>query len=135
VFARGDVLLLAALAMPALPGKAVDAKTRAVSLPKSMLGAWAPEACDCDPQSEGRLTIEDRTILFYASAYEVRRIERRPGGSLRISGLRAEEGEGSGRTRDSLSLKLISPHELLVVTGSPEGHIYRRCVTTAPAKP
>lgn len=132
-FARGGWILLAALVVP--PGATVDAKTRVVSLPKSMLGAWTFEAGDCDPQSEGRLTVEHRTILFFASAYDVRRIVKRSDGSLLISGLRAEEGEGSGRTRDRLTLKLIPPERLHVVTGSPEGHVYHRCHGPASAKP
>jgi hypothetical protein len=77
------------------------------------------------------LTIEAKTVLFFASGYDVESVVQRSDGSWRASGFRAEEGE-AGRTRDSLTLKLIAPDQLRVVTGSPEGHVYHRCKAPPP---
>ena len=71
--------------------------------------------------------------MFYASGYDVQSVVQRSDGSWRISGLRAEEGE-PGRTRDSLTLKLVAPDQLHVVTGGPEGHTYHRCKTSSPQR-
>jgi hypothetical protein len=82
-------------------------------------------ACD-RPGSDGLLTVEDRSVVFFASAYDLRRAIRRPDGVVWASGLRSDEGEG-GRTPDDLTLKLLSPDRLHVVTNSPGGHTYHRC--------
>ena len=91
-------------------------------LPKSIQGLWAFEPEDCsNPRSEGLLKIEAKTVLFFASGYDVKRIVRRRDGSLRASGFVANEGE-AGREPGSLTMKPISPDKLHVLD-----HIYHRC--------
>ena len=100
-----------------LPGTA-DADV----LPKEIVGLWAFEPADCaDPRSEGLLKVEVKTVLFFASGYDVKRVVRRRDGSLRASGFVANEGE-VGREPGALTMKLISPDKLLVLD-----HIYHRC--------
>ena len=95
--------------------------TKADVLPKSIQGLWAFEPADCsDPRSEGLLKIEPKTILFFASGYDVKRVVRR-NGSLRVLGFVANEGE-AGREPGSLVLKLVSPDKLHVLD-----HTYHRC--------
>ena len=100
----------------------LSAEVRADVLPKSIQGLWAFEPADCsDPRSEGLLKIEAKTVLFFASGYDVTRIVRRRDGSLRASGFVANEGE-AGREPGSLTMKPISPDKLHVLD-----HIYHRC--------
>ena len=115
--------------LPQVVEAAPSQKRTANILPPSIHGLWAYEPEDCDkPESDGHLTIEAKSVMFYASGYDVQNVVQRSDGSWRVSGLRAEEGE-TGRTRDSLTLKLVAPDQLHVVTGSPEGHTYHRCKT------
>jgi hypothetical protein len=91
-------------------------------LPKSIRGLWAFEAADCSkPGSDGLLKIGANTVTFFASAYDIKRVVRRPDGSLRASGLVSNEGE-EGRDPGSLALKLISSDKLHVLD-----HVYDRC--------
>jgi hypothetical protein len=94
-------------------------------LPKTMRGLWAFEPTDCaNPDSDGLLTIDAKTVLFYASGYEIKRVVRRPDGSMRVSGLVSNEGE-EGRSRGAITLKLIARDKLHV--GNGDGHTYHRC--------
>jgi hypothetical protein len=94
-------------------------------LPKALRGLWVNAPADCaNPDSDGRLAIAARTVSFYAAGYDITRVVRRRDGSLRASGLVSNEGE-VGRTRDSITLKLMAPGQLRVGTEDP--HIYRRC--------
>jgi hypothetical protein len=91
-------------------------------LPKSIRGVWAFEAADCsNPGSDGLLKIGANTARFFASAHDIKRVVRRPDGSLSASGLVSNEGE-EGHDRGSLTLKLISPDRLHVLD-----HTYHRC--------
>jgi hypothetical protein len=104
-----------------LPGMAGAAEL----LPKAMWGLWAYEPADCaNLDSDGHLTIDAKTVAFYASGYDVKWVVRKRDGSLRASGLVSNEGE-QGLTRDALTLKLIAPDKLHVVTE--DGHTYYRC--------
>ena len=95
---------------------------RADVLPKALLGLWAFEPADCsNPRSEGLLKIEPKTVLFFATGYDVKRVVRRPNGSLRVTGMVADEGE-HGRTPGGLTLKLMAPDKLLALD-----HVYHRC--------
>jgi hypothetical protein len=116
-----------ALMMMVSAAGAADLRLRPALLPSAIQGVWAYEPGDCDrPGSDGLLTVEDRSVVFFASAYDLRRAIRRPDGVVWASGLRSDEGEG-GRTPDDLTLKLLSPDRLHVVTNSPGGHTYHRC--------
>ena len=118
---------MAAALLLSLPVEAASAPKRLKVLPHSILGLWAYEPADCDvPDSDGHLTIQARSVLFFSSGYDIERVVQRSDGSWRASGLRSDEGE-AGRTRGSLSLKLVARDRLHVVTLSPEGHIYHRC--------
>jgi len=109
------VLILGLLVL--LPGTA-----HADVLPKSIQGLWAFEASDCaNTRSDGLLKIGAKTVTFFASAYDVKRVVRRPDGSLSASGFVSNEGE-EGRGPGSLILKLISPDKLHVLD-----HTYHRC--------
>ena len=130
---RGGVRLCAvaltatAWLLPQAAEAAPSQKRTTNILPASIHGLWAYEPEDCGKaDSDGHLTIEAKSVMFYASGYDVQNVVQRSDGSWRVSGLRAEEGE-VGRTRDSLTLKLVAPDQLHVVTGSPEGHTYHRC--------
>ena len=91
-------------------------------LPKEMVGMWAFAPADCGyPRSEGLLKVEARTVLFFASGYDVKRVVRRRDGSLRASGFVANEGE-AGREPGALTMKLVSPGKLHVLD-----HTYHRC--------
>jgi len=91
-------------------------------LPKEIRGLWAFEPADCsNPRSDGLLKIGLNTARFFASDYEIKRVLRRPDGSLRATGIVSNEGE-QGRGRGSLTLKLVAPDELRVLD-----HIYHRC--------
>src|SRR5688572_29499099 len=104
----------------AAPAAATDA---AHSVPKSLQGRWGFEPADCDKDdAEGRLIIEPRIILFYATGYDVKRVVRLKDGTLKISGFVSSEGE-AGREKGGLSLKLITPDRLQVDSGT----VYRRC--------
>ncbi len=104
-----------------------DLPLRANRLPSDLKGLWAYEAGDCAHlDSDGLLTIEDRSIQFFASGYEITRVTRGRNGSVRASGLRSDEGE-AGRTRDAVDLKLIAPDRLHVIGSDPAGHVYHRC--------
>jgi hypothetical protein len=95
------------------------------ALPVSVQGLWAYEPGDCGkPDSDGLLTVEPRTVLFYATAYDVKRVTRMKDGTLKISGFVSSEGE-AGRERGGLSLKLVAPDRLQVTTGTV--HVYHRC--------
>ncbi len=123
---RAAGILILALALTASAG-AADLRLRPSLLPASMQGLWAYEPGDCaHADNDGHLTIEGRAVQFFASAYDVRRVVRRSGGLVWASGLRSDEGEG-GRTRSDLTLKLLTPDRLHVVTESPAGHTYHRC--------
>ena len=109
------VLILGLLAL--FPGAAL-----ADVLPKSIRGLWAFEPADCsNPGSDGLLKIGAKTVTFYASGYDIKRVVRRPDGSLSASGIVSNEGE-EGREPDSLTLKLVSPDRLHVLD-----HVYHRC--------
>jgi len=91
-------------------------------LPKSIQGLWGFDAADCsNPRSDGLLTIGAKTVAFFASAHDIKRVVRRPDGSLSASGFVSNEGE-EGRDPGSLTLKLISPDKLRVLD-----HTYHRC--------
>ena len=113
------VLILGLLILLSVPGDAAEV------LPKALRGLWAYEPGDCaNPDRDGRLAIAARTVSFYAAGYDITRVVRKPDGSLRASGLVSNEGE-PGRTRDSITLKLIAPDKLRV--GTEDAHIYHRC--------
>ena len=91
-------------------------------LPKSIRGLWGFEAADCaKPGSDGLLKIGANTVTFFASAHDIKRVVRRPDGSLIASGFVSNEGE-QGRDPGSLTLKRITPDKLHVLD-----HIYHRC--------
>ena len=109
------VLILGLLVL--FPGAAL-----ADVLPKSIWGLWAYEPADCsNPGSDGLLKIGAKTVTFYASGYDIKRVVRRPDGSMSASGSVSNEGE-EGRDAGSLTLKLVSPDRLHVLD-----HIYHRC--------
>jgi hypothetical protein len=95
---------------------------RADGLPKSIQGLWAFEPGDCaNPGSDGLLKIGAKTVMFFASGYDITHVVRRPDGSLSASGFVSNEGE-PGRDRGLLTLKLMSPDKLHVLD-----HTYQRC--------
>jgi hypothetical protein len=91
-------------------------------LPKEMLGLWAFEPADCsNPRSDGLLKIEPNAVRFFASGYDIKRVVRRPDGSLRATGVVSNEGE-QGRSAGSLTLRLVAGDRLLALE-----HVYHRC--------
>ncbi len=119
----GVRFLLCVLTGIAVVAAAADAAPR--SVPKSVQGLWAYEPGDCGRQdSDGLLTIGSRTVLFFASSYDVKRVVRMKDGTLKISGFVSGEGEAD-RERGGLSLKLLARDRLEVSTGSV--HVYHRC--------
>jgi hypothetical protein len=117
-------IVLAALGLVAIGAAPAVAKDVAHTLPKPLQGRWGLSPSDCDKDdAEGRLIIEPRIVLFYATAYDVKRVARLKDGTLKITGFVSSEGE-AGRERGGLSLKLVSPDRLQVDNGA----VYRRCV-------
>jgi hypothetical protein len=91
-------------------------------LPKELLGVWGFEAGDCsNPHSDGLLTIEPKTVRFFASSYDIKRVVRRSDGSLRVTGIVSNEGE-QGHGPGALMLKQVAPDRLLALD-----HAYHRC--------
>lgn len=91
-------------------------------VPAEIRGLWAFEATDCsNPRSDGLLKVEANAVLFFASSYAIKRVVRRPDGSLSASGMVSNEGE-EGRARGSLEMKLVAPDKLGVLD-----HSYHRC--------
>ncbi len=112
-----------------LAGPAVASET----LPRAMLGLWAdsPDSCRNDT-SDGRMTIEPRSVEFAASHIAVRRWERR-GPIWRGTGRIGEEGEG--RTRPgSITLRLL-PDGRMQVDEATEKLIYVRCADAGRSTP
>jgi hypothetical protein len=109
------------------------ATKRAGPVPPSLHGVWAVESKDCDnPNGESRLVVDDRTFLFFVTAYDVKRIEKRRDGSWRASGTRADEGE-AGKTRAAITVKLMSPDRIKVMGSGAEDQDYDRCKGRSPA--
>jgi len=108
------------------------AKKRAGPIPPLMHGVWAVESKDCDnPNGESRLVVDDRIFLFFVTAYDVKRMEKRRDGAFRASGYRSDEGEG-GKTRDAITVKLVSPDRLTVMGSGSEDQNYDRCKGRSP---
>jgi hypothetical protein len=100
----------------------LSAPAHADALPKEMLGLWAFEPADSsNPRSDGLLKIEPNEIRSFASHHDIKRVVRRPNGSLRATGVVSNEGE-QGRSLGSLTLKLVAADRLLTLE-----HIYHRC--------
>ena len=103
------------------------ATKRVGPIPPSLHGVWAVESKDCDnPTGESRLTIDGRSFLFFVTAYDVKRMEKRRDGSWRASGTRADEGE-AGKTRAAITVKLVSPDRIKVTGSGSEDQDYDRC--------
>lgn len=103
------------------------AKKRPQIVPDILIGVWAtdPETCR-QHYAEGLLKVEGNSMLFHASLYDVRRMKKLPDSSLKLSGLRSNEGDGDRPTRDSVKLKIISPDKFELID-HPEGQFYERC--------
>lgn len=98
------------------------------ALPKDMLGVWGfedMESCD-NKDSDTRMTASSRTVEFYASSYELKKIWRRANGAVKATAATSEEGEERKR-RGTIALKLVSPDKLSVTTRGDEPMIYLRC--------
>ena len=116
-------IVAASLVAVSLLAPPAEAKDTAHALPKPLQGRWGLEPSDCDKDdAEGRLIIEPRIVLFYATGYDVKRVARQKDGTLKITGFVSSEGE-AGREKGGLSLKLINPDRLQVDNGT----VYRRC--------
>ena len=96
-------------------------------LPKEMHGIWGfdPESCD-EENSDTRMTVSARSVEFYASSYDLKKISRRANGSVKATATTSEEGEARKR-RGAIELKLVKPDRLSVKTDSELSHIYSRC--------
>ncbi len=103
--------------LPLLTATAAHAADR---LPKSMLGTWATDLSACAEQSsEIKITVEPRAVLLYEHGYQIRRVTRLKGGSLKASGYSVDM---DGRSPGSITLKLVSADTLRV-----GGETYHRC--------
>ena len=122
--------MIVALCLAAITAQGIAApaaKKRPQIVPESLIGEWATDLATCkEHYAEGRLTVEGNSMLFHASLYDVRRTDKLPDGSLKLSGLRSEEGEGGRPTRDSIKLKILSPNRFELID-HPEGQFYERC--------
>ncbi len=103
------------------------------SLPREMLGLWADSQDSCSNESsDGRMTIEPRSVEFAASHIEVRRWERR-GSRWRGTGRVGEEGEG--RTRPgTITLRLLTDGRMQVDEAEAK-RIYLRCAAAGRRAP
>ena len=106
---------------------AAAATKRVGPIPPSLHGVWAVESKDCaNPNGESRLVVDDRTFMFFVTAYDVKRLEKRRDGSWRASGTRADEGE-AGKTRAAITVRLVSPDRIKVMDSGSEDQDYDRC--------
>jgi hypothetical protein len=124
---KGLLLLITAVFAVAGAAPANAAKKRAQVIPQNLIGVWATDPKTCDQHyAEGLLKVEGNTMLFHASLYDVRSVATLPDGSVKLSGLRSEEGGETGRARDSVRLKFLSPDRFELID-HPEGQFYERC--------
>ena len=99
------------------------------ALPKEMLGVWGFDTESCaNKDSDGRQTVESRSVTAFASVFELKTIKRQADGAVRASATVFEEGEERKR-RGSIELKLVSPDQLSVKRNRDEPMIYLRCKT------
>jgi hypothetical protein len=113
--------LCVGLNAPAMAQSAIPA------LPKEMLGTWGfdPESCD-EKNSDTLMTVQARSVDFYASGYTLKKIWRQADGAIKATATTSEEGE-PGRKRGTIALKLASPDKISVKTGRDAPHVYSRC--------
>lgn len=123
------VALCAAFIVTATPVSA--APKRAQVVPDTLVGVWATEPKTCEQHyAEGLLKVEGNTLLFHASLYNIRRVDKLPDGSLKLSGLRSNEGDSDRPVRDFVKLKVLSPDRFELID-HPEGQFYERCKNPA----
>jgi hypothetical protein len=119
LFAAAMIVL--SLTAPALAQSAVP------SLPKEMIGLWGYDAESChEENSDLRMTTSARSVEFYASTYDLKKIWRQASGAVKAAATTSEEGEERKR-RGTIELKLVSPDKLSVKTDSDLSHVYVRC--------
>lgn len=97
-------------------------------LPPELIGRWVGNLGDCaDRISEVHMTVTPRSVEFYASIYDIRRVTKRGERKWRGTGRLAGEGE-TETTPGKIDFELVSPDEALVTTGDPDNpETYRRC--------
>jgi hypothetical protein len=97
------------------------------AVPKEMHGTWGfdPESCD-EENSDTLMTVQARSVDFYASGYALRKIWRQADGAIKATATTSEEGEARKR-RGAIALKLVKPDRLSVKTGRDAPHVYSRC--------
>ncbi|HYF56937.1 MAG TPA: hypothetical protein VEA41_21990 [Salinarimonas sp.] len=120
------LVLSLALALAAAPAAA-----RTVTLPKAMLGVWAPEAEDCRDEAgrntDSRVEVTPGSVGFYASIWTVRRWER-AGEVHRGRASVAEEGESRPAPgRPLIALRLRPDGRLEVRRERVEAEAFVRC--------
>jgi hypothetical protein len=98
----------------------------AETLPRTMLGTWAPEAAACEnDESEGRVKVEPRWIESYADGYTIKTWSRR-GDVWHGRGRLAQEGEG-GSTQGKVALRLMPDARMRMAFDNSPGSLYVRC--------
>jgi hypothetical protein len=96
------------------------------TLPRAMLGTWAPEAAACEnDESESRVKVEQRWIESYADGYSIKTWSRR-GDVWHGRGRHAQEGEG-GTTPGRVALRLMPEARLRMAFDSGRGSFYVKC--------
>jgi hypothetical protein len=113
-----------------IPGALVFIGAAAQTLPSAMLGIWGWEAASCAREGDdGRLTVNARSLDFYASSFALQTVAVQPDGSVRANATYREEGEEKS-SRTEIRLKLVAPGSLMVQNGTrDDGHVYVRCRT------
>jgi hypothetical protein len=115
--------LLLSLTAPAMAQSAI------VAIPKEMLGVWGFDADSCgEKNSDTLMTVQARSVDFYASGYALKKIWRQTAGAVKATATTSEEGEARKR-RGAIELKPVSPDKLRVRTDGSEPHVYVRCKT------
>jgi hypothetical protein len=97
------------------------------TLPRAILGTWAPEIAACEnDESESRVKVEPRWIESYADGYTIKTWRRR-GNVWQGRGRHAQEGEG-GSTPGKVALRMMPDTRLFMAfNGQPETP-YVKCV-------
>jgi hypothetical protein len=96
------------------------------TLPRAMLGTWAPEAAACEnEENESRIKVEPRWIESFADGYEIRSWSRR-GNIWHGRGRQAQEGEG-GTMPGKVALRLRPDAKLKMAFDGNPGSLYVKC--------
>jgi hypothetical protein len=118
---------LAGLWFATAPATVVADARQPHGLQPSMIGKWGWSAESCaKADDDGQVTISMKSVAFFASAYNLRKVVARADGSLHVIAATSEEGE-AGTSTGVIDLKQLTPRTLSIRTAAAGRHVYVRC--------